>query len=130
MDDLAGEKKSVEAKGSDSSGSCTARKGNYRATYALKSGTCGEVREEIVNVERLSVSSCEGTTISASACGSFDFDQKCPTATGTILETGRATWSKDGSTGTIEKTVTQYDKFGAATLQTCSGTYVVTYTRL
>lgn len=111
------------------SGPCGQRQGTYVLDYTERSGDCGPVSEQIVNVTGAPTvpSSCQGTaTASADNCD-VKTDYACPDpSAGTDHFTGDVTWSPDGSSGSGIQEITIYSPSGAVA---CESDYDVTITR-
>jgi hypothetical protein len=114
---------------SGSSGPCVDRSGTYAITFTPISGNCGAVGTvvDVITPGQGTSNSCTGSdTAPADNCTVTLSQWACPTsAGGTLVETGDAHWSEDGSTATgiLEITVTLSDGL------TCSGSYNVKYQR-
>lgn len=113
---------------------CADRQGMYLTRYRWRSGTCGEIPEQMANAEAApaatatagtAATSCRRTmSFSADACRQT-FERTCPddrTRGDTMTVRGVKTWTKDarGATGTVQILVHTAD----GTLR-CQGTYDV-----
>lgn len=98
-------------------GACARRVGTFSEVYEVRSGNCGPIPEQIVNVDQDAVSADAGTSCSRSVTESADncevtFSSNCAGRTAQ----GLAKWNREGTYATVVEQVGS---------PTCSGTYTM-----
>jgi hypothetical protein len=118
-------------------GQCAQRAGTYRASYATRSGNCGDIPESIDSIatqpttESQKATGCTGPGISSSADNcEVTFDQTCPNdgleKGGRERVSGNAKWNTSATYGTSTVQITLTNAGGQVR---CTGTYDVVITR-
>jgi hypothetical protein len=112
---------------------CGPRTGFYRVSYTARSGDCGAIPEQIVNLaDTQPNTSCVYRTIPVPDACRSEIDITCTetTADGTTAMStliGVVSWAPGGGRGSGIVTI---DVKAKSALDSCSGSYAVTYTKL
>lgn len=121
-------------------GSCVARKGTYIATYAVRSGNCGDIPERIEQVDQTAPPRDAGAEAGPSPCSAdvtdsvdnceVTYTSRCHSdgleKGGSLVVSGLSKWTTDGTLGTA---VEGWTAIGAAGNTLCTGTYDLTIRR-
>jgi hypothetical protein len=116
-------------------GPCAARSGTFSETFAIRSGNCGAIPEQIVSIGQNSTPSGDAGACVRSVTESADncevtFSSRCPSdgveRGGTGVLSGLAKWNAEGTYATAVEQVTA---LGADGHLICTGTYDVTVRR-
>jgi hypothetical protein len=110
------------AEAQDVQAACAPRKGSYVVQMIEKSGTCGPLNDQIVQIDGTEKPppNCTSTWANTADNCKSSGSETCTTSTGArITEKGTCTFEKDGSAGTCEVQIV----IVLASGDSCSGIY-------
>ncbi len=116
--------------GANSSTTCAARKGTYKATFTERAGTCGKINETIITFGQSgsAPSGCTGSQVTSANNCTVDINITCPlNASDSFHETGHGSWSADGTSGEAIIELVLSDRYGNFL---CQSTYDINYERV